>query len=224
MARPRFTMMASLVIALLANVSHADLVAEWVGFGGGFPVPATGGAQQSTAELDVLKSTRGSFSAVRGDELTLSGNHNGWETAALDLSFSGDLFDDFVLSFDVEGNSSGGGPNPKLPPDAIDWYLSVDGGDFSYVDTNTIGLGTNVGQTLDLTGNLAANAASSLLLRARFLNPANGNGPSLVFDNITINAVAVPEPSSFWFLGLAGVLGSCGYASRGLRRWSGDPR
>jgi hypothetical protein len=191
--------------------ARADLVAEWVNFSAGLPVPATGGAQQSTAELDV-DTGRGRFNVFGSDELRLEGNGIGWNDASLELSFSGDLFDDFVLTYDVEGFNSVSGNH--TPPDGIAWFLSVDGGAFSPVGFNFFSAGPNIGQTLDLTGNAVANGASSLVLRADFIDPDNAAGPSLVFDNIAINAVAIPEPSAFWFLGIAAVLGAGRYLSR----------
>jgi hypothetical protein len=199
-------LVVSVLLLSACSSAHADLLAEWVSFSS-LPASATGGVQQGTAQLNVEQPSRGSFQTFAGADLLLSGNGRGWEGAALELAFSGDLYYNFVLSFDVTGIASGG-RQQKLPPEAIDWYLSADGSSFALVGTNSIGVGANNGVTLSLAGNPVANTASSLVLRGEFVNPDSGSGPALVFDNFQINAVAVPEPSAVWFFSLAGVFGS----------------
>ncbi len=205
-------LIVALFLTTLSNLASADLVAEWVSFSGGLPALANNGAQQDSAAITVDPSHRGRFWVVAGDSLRLAGNQIGWEGTSLGVSFGGDLFKDFVLTFDVTGEPKA----TKTPPDTIEWYLSADGGAFNYVGSNSINVNSNNGLTLDLTGNAVANAALSLVLQAKFRNPDNGNGPALVFDNVRINAVAVPEPTAFWFLGLASAIGG-GYGC--CRRW-----
>jgi hypothetical protein len=57
---------------------------------------------------------------------------------------------------------------------------------------------------IDLSSQTGLNNAASIVLQATFDGAGGGNVNSLAFDNISITATAVPEPSSFALLGLIG--------------------
>jgi hypothetical protein len=180
----------------LPSWSHADIVAEWTDFTAPDFDATTGMGEISVLNI-MFPGTVGG-----GTALTVTSPGNNWNVVTLDVAFSGSLFEDFMLMYDVvrdDGNGQG-----NAAPDTISWSASVNNGPFQSVGSNSVVVGANAGLMIDLTSQTQLNNASSIVLQASFANASGGNVNSLAFDNISITATAVPEPSSFALLGLIG--------------------
>ncbi len=229
----KFMMLAAMVAALFVGRVDADLVAYW-NFnsndlpGGGFgyladpdvfPLAADQGMGSLTFGDGILSDTvvngNGdtvyqwiqSFGGsadnalggdVSGGTLSLQGgtdsqNNGGYLQFAFDMTGLMDL----VVSYDTRGTSSGFTTHI--------WSWSTDGASFTDFDTLTDRNVTTF-STLTLDPLNALNNVSTAFLRLR-VDGATGTTGNNRFDNVQLNASAIPEPTSGMVLvGLAGLV------------------
>ena len=229
----KFMVLAAMIAALFVGRADADLVAYW-NFnsndlpGGGFgyladpdvfPLSADQGAGSISVGGGIFSDTTvngngdtvyqwiQSFGGATGNALdgdtsggtltlqggTDAGNNGGYIQFAFDMTGLMDL----VVSYDSRGTSTGFSTHT--------WSWGTDGVTFTNFDTLSDRTSTTF-TTLTLDPLTALNNVSTAFLRVTVDGATASNGNNR-FDNIQLNASAIPEPTSgLVLIGLAGLI------------------